>query len=250
MRALAAIVFLMAAGGAAVAERPEFAPRIGAQLDLGRKLVDASGATGSLADFLAGRPAFLVLGYHECPNLCGVTQYSVAAALRRTDLDPAAYRALFVSIDAGEGVADARAAKVALGEQVGGEALAPWRFLVGPDGAGAELAAAAGLQFQPRDRIDQFAHPIALIALTPGGRIARVLPALSFRPRDLEFALIEASEGRLGSLAKRVYLLCAGFDETKGQYTPIIRTAVQAGGIVTVLVLGGAILLLARRRRE
>lgn len=228
------------------AERPSFDPEIGAQLNVSRRLRDANGTEAPLDDILSGRPALVVFGYDKCPNLCGLTQQAVASDLRKTGLDPATYRALFVSIDGTETSADAAAAKEAVAQAAGADGLKAWRFLTGAEGAA--LAGEAGIRFDPRPRIAQFVHPIAVLAVTPGGKISRVLPALAFEPRDLRLALVEASAGRLGSIADHVFLLCAGFDTSKGQYTPAVWAALKLGAVATLLALGGSILLLARRR--
>jgi protein SCO1/2 len=239
---------LLAAWPVHATERPRFDPRIGAQLDLHRGFRDASGKQATLSAILGGRPALLVFGYDKCPNLCGVTQQAVASDLKKTGLDPSAYRALFISIDPGETMQDAAAAKAEIAGAAGVRGLAAWRFLTGADGGGAALAAEAGMTFERRDRIDQYVHPIAVLAVTPQGRVSRVLPALDFEPRDLRLALVEASAGKLGSVADHVFLLCAGFDATKGQYTSVIRAVLKVAGWATVLLLGAGLLLLSRRR--
>jgi protein SCO1/2 len=244
---LVAILLVLAATvGCGAAERPSFDPEIGAQLDPDRPLRDSTGAETSLADVLAGKPALVIFGYDKCPNLCGVTQQAVASDLNKTGLDPSAYRALFISIDQTETSEDAIATKEGVAQSAGADGLKAWRFLTGPEGA--RLASEAGINFDTRPRIDQFVHPIAVLALTPGGKISRVLPALTFEPRDLRLALVEASAGKLGSIADHVFLLCAGFDTSKGQYTPAIWAALKLGGVATLLALGGSILVLARRR--
>ena len=249
MIVLLCLLLALASPAHAAAERPAFEPRIGAQLDLDAVMADADGTNRSLAAIIGGKPALLMFGYDKCPNLCGVTQQAVAAGLRRSGLAPEDYRALFVSIDETETPADASAQKAELADYADADGLAAWRFLTSPAGTGAALAAQAGIAFDRRDRVRQYVHPIAVLVLTPQGRIAQVLPALSFAPRDLRLALVEASSGRLGSIADHVFLLCAGFDPTKGQYTPAIWAAVRAGGIGSVLLLGGFIGMLAWRRR-
>lgn len=249
MRALLLLFFVAFSTAVQAAERPGFNPKIGAQLDMSRVFRAASGRQETLSGILGGRPALLIFGYDKCPNLCGVTQQAVAADLNRTGLDPDSYRALFMSIDAGETAEDAAEAQKTVAAATDRKGLSSWRFLTSPDGAGAALAGEAGIAFDTRPRIDQFVHPVAVLALTPAGKIAQVLPALSFEPRDLRLALVEASAGELGSIADHVFLLCAGFDTSKGQYTSAIWAAVRAGGIATLLGLGCAILLLNRRRR-
>jgi protein SCO1/2 len=246
-RILAAFLLVLTATvGCGAVERPSFDPKIGAQLDPDRPLRDSTGAETSLAGVLAGKPALVIFGYDKCPNLCGVTQQAVASDLNKTGLDPSAYRALFISIDQTETSDDAIAAKEAVAQSAGADGLKAWRFLTGSEGA--VLASEAGINFDTRPRIDQFVHPIAVLAITPDGKISRVLPALSFEPRDLRLALVEASAGKLGSIADHVFLLCAGFDTSKGQYTPAVWAALKLGGVATLLALGGSILLLMRRR--
>ncbi|TPK68979.1 hypothetical protein FJ930_22015 [Mesorhizobium sp. B2-4-15] len=239
---------LLIAMPAIAAERPTFDPQIGAQLDLGRSLRDVAGKQRTLGETLGGRPALLIFGYDKCPNLCGVTQQAVASDLKKISLSPASYLALFVSIHAAETIGDAADMQAAIAP-VAGDGLSSWRFLTSADGAGAALAAQAGIAFDRRAGIDQFVHPIAIIALTPAGRIAQVLPALTFTPRDLELALVEASAGKLGSIADHVFLLCAGFDTSRGQYTPAIWAVLKVAGIATVLGLAMTILRLMRGRR-
>lgn len=243
----AALTLLATAGVSDALARPSFDPKIGAQLDVGRRLIDPAGDEAPLSDFLAGRPALVVFGYDNCPNLCGLTQQVLASDLRKTGLDPATYRALFISIDETETSEDAAAAKEAVAPAAGAEGMEAWRFLTGA--AGAALAVEAGIRFDTRPRIDQFAHPLAVLALTPGGRISQVLPALTFEPRDLRLALVEASQGKLGSLGDHVFLLCAGFDTSKGQYTPAVWAALKLGAVATLLALGATILLLGRRAK-
>lgn len=247
MRVLVLALALALVHGVAAA-RPAFTPEIGSQLDERLEVRDAGGTTATLAEVLSGKPALVIFGYDKCPNLCGVTQSAVALGLDQTGLEPDGYRALFVSIDPTETEADARAAKSRLAEAAEGASLVPWRFLTGPGDAGGQLAAEAGLEFERRDRIGQYVYPVSIIVLTPDARISRVLPAMSFQARDLRLALVEASEGRLGSIAEHVFLLCAGFDTTKGQYTPVVQSALQVAGVGTVLVLAVVILVLARRR--
>jgi protein SCO1/2 len=65
---------------------------------------------------------------------------------------------------------------------------------------------------------------------------------VEFRPRDLRLALVEASEGRVGSLADRLLLTCFQYDPALGRYTPAVNAALRLLGLLTVAVLGGFIL--------
>lgn len=248
MKGLLAALCFLTASAALASERPTFDPKLGAQLSLDRELVDASGRKQTLGDTLGGHPALAIFGYDKCPNLCGVTQQAVASDLKKTSLRPADYRALFISIDPYETAADAAEAQAEIASAAGPAGISAWRFLTSSDGAGAVLANEAGITFDRRKGIDQFVHPIAIIALTPSGRISQVLPALTFTPRDLELALVEASLGNLGSLGDHLFLLCAGFDSSKGQYSSAIWAVLKVASLGTLVGLAVTVLWQTRRR--
>lgn len=236
-----ALLFLLLAGPlVAEADRPAFSPRIGATLpDL--ELTGEDGRATTLRETIAGRPALLLFGLFQCDNLCDLTEGAVAATLKETGLPPGEVRALFVSLDAAETPADAREARDRL-ERLG-DPLPGWGFLGGPRGA--ELARAAGMTLGP----EEDAHPVALLVLTPEARISRAFAApFLLRPEDLRLSLVEASAGGIGTFADRIVLLCSGFDEATGRYTPLIHRAIQVGGGATALALAALVLLLERRR--
>jgi len=244
----AALILAVALFGAPVqaATTPAaFNPQIGARIDLSTQLSDANGSAAPLATTIGNKPAVVLWGYDNCPNLCGVAQGAVADALSKTGLKSGDYTALFLTVDPKETPTDARAAKaklIAANDAAAGE---PWHFLTGP--AVAPLARSFGIGVEQRARIAQFVHPVGAIVLTPDGRISRVLPGLDFDPRDLRLAVVEASQGKLGTLFEHILLLCAGFDSSRGQYTPTIVFALQVGAIATLTVLGALLFLLRRR---
>lgn len=228
------------------APRPGFAPEIGTRLATGSTFTDASGRRLTLGKALDGHPALLILGYHTCPNLCGVVQNRVAAALTETGLQGRDHRVLFVSVSQSERPADAEAARRQLAQAVPEADLSAWRFLTGP---GAAVAQRLGIELSPRARSDEIVHPVSIFVLTPDGRLAQALPVATFRPEDLRLALVDASDGRLGGLAERLYLLCAGYDATQGQYTPMVFGLLRVGGLATLALLAAGLGLLAWRRR-
>ena len=86
--------------------------------------------------------------------------------------------------------------------------------------------------------------------LSPDGSIAQYLYGLTFIPRDVKFALIEAGDGKVGSPMEQLYLSCFAYDPTIGRYGPFAFGMVRLGGVLTVLILGGFLLVLWRRDRR
>ena len=68
-----------------------------------------------------------------------------------------------------------------------------------------------------------------MIVVTPDGRLARYLFGIEYPPRDLKFALMESSEGRIGSVVDQVLLYCYHYEPATGSYSLVAMNAVQAG---------------------
>ena len=96
---------------------------------------------------------------------------------------------------------------------------------------------------------DEIAKAFLVPTATIQARITRAKKTLA--AANVPFGVPPAAEraGRLGSVADHVFLFCAGFDASKGQYTPAIWAAVRIGAFVTALALAALLLLLQRRRR-
>src|SRR5205823_5609118 len=86
----------------------------------------------------------------------------------------------------------------------------------------------------------QFAHVAVVTVLTPDGRIARYFPGIEYPARDLRLALVEASEGRIGTVVDRLLLFCYRYDAASGRYTPMIARAVVPLGIFLFTYVWGA----------
>src|SRR5690606_22540782 len=129
---LALLAIAWIAPAMAAVERPEFAPAPGTNVDLATALSDETGSTATLRQWLNGHPAVVLFGYHDCPNLCGVVQQTVARLLAGTGLERNSYETLFITLAPEENAADAAGAKARLAQVAGADAAAPWHFLSGP----------------------------------------------------------------------------------------------------------------------
>lgn len=246
MRILA--VLLLCAMVSPATAKPLLNPVSGTQVDLSLTFTDAQGARRSLANFTAGKPSLVLLGYHRCPNLCGLAQVGLAQALAATGLRPSSYSVVFATIDPAETPADALEAQRKLMSAASKADVGAWHFLVGGRSEIAALERALGQQPE-RIRDDQaFAHPVAISALTPDGHLSRVLSGLDPSARDLRLAVIEASQGRLGSLGERLALFCSGFNPLTGHYDSAALLALRLASLATMAAMAGMIFMLRRSK--
>jgi protein SCO1/2 len=227
--------------------------KLNAQVPLGAMFVDQTGRDVRLGDFFGGdRPVALVLAYYECPALCGQVISATAGSMIPLDFDASEdFDVLVVSFDPGETPAMARDRREAFLKRYGRPGTeAGVNFLTGRQESIDALTAAVGFKYKYDPAIDQFAHPSVLTVLTPEGRVSRYLFGIEFAPRDLRFALIDASNGAIGTVVDQAVLFCYLYDPTTGSYGFAVINAVRAAGLLTVLGLGAFILMSLRRERR
>ncbi|AYO85190.1 electron transporter [Methylobacterium brachiatum] len=226
--------------------RVAVAPPPDARVPLELAVTDArTGRATTLGQALGGRAALLLPVDYTCGNVCDPMVSMAADALAATGLAAEDYAFVLVGIDPRD---DAAAARRMLAETLGDRA-AGIRPLLVSDAALATLTGALGYKAVYDSGTDSFAHPAAAMLLAGDGRVARVLSPLALTGRDLRLALTEAGEGRVGSLADRLTLLCYGYDAARGLYTPLVQRILTVAGIATILGIGLLIVGLTRRTR-
>jgi protein SCO1/2 len=225
----------------------------GAQVDLTLPFRDESGKTITLAQAAAGHPLLLVPSYYRCPMLCSYVLTGLVQGLDGISLQPGRdYRVAAVSIDPREGPELAAAKKKTYLERIGRDpgAVEGWRFLTGPQASIAALTASVGFRYAFDSALGEYAHPAAVIALTPDGRVSRYFPGVEFPPNELRLGLVAASRGKLGSLSDRVYLACYRYNPVTGKYGAYVSGGIRVLGIGILLALILAGVSLERKGRK
>lgn len=216
--------------------------KLDAQVPLDLPFVDESGNPVVLGDFFnQGRPVLLTLVYYECPMLCNMALNHTAAAMNSVtmDLNPGVdYDIVTVSIDPDETHELAAAKKANYVEALKRDGAAEgWHFLTGKDDDIRSLATAVGFRYYYDSQIDQYAHAAGIMILTPEGRVSSYYLGLDYRPNNLELALVDASSGKIGSLAHQLVLLCYDYDPATGTYGFYVMGAMRIAGIITIMCI-------------
>ena len=262
--ALALLALVPFADGASLAAQIVGAPpppqiewrqALGARVPLEARFTDHEGHELALADCFGERPVVLALVYYQCPMLCGLVLEGMVKALRGLELTTGAdFDVLVVSIDPRETPALAagkrKSALAAYGLGEADAAARSWRFLVGSEASVRALADAVGFEYTYLPGSDQFAHGAGITVLTPAGVVSRILFGVEFAPRDVRLALVEASQGAIGTPFDQVLLRCFEYDPEHGRYGFAVLAAVRSLGLVTLAILLFFVLRwLARERR-
>jgi protein SCO1 len=239
------------------AERPKILSDVGFDQHLGDTVPldavfrDESGQAVKLGDYFGKRPVVLSLAYYECPMLCTVTLNGLASALDVLSFDPGRdFEIVNVSFEPKETPALAAAKKAAyLHRYKRPGAAGAWHFLTGDAAQIRRLTDAVGFKYAWDEQTKQYAHASGIMVLTADGRLARYLYGVEYAPKDLRFAIVEASQGRILSPVDRLLLYCYHYDPTLGRYGKSVMAMLRVAAVITLGGLGAMIFGLRRRDR-
>ncbi|HEX7955594.1 MAG TPA: SCO family protein [Pyrinomonadaceae bacterium] len=228
--------------------------RLNEQIPLDLRFRDEAGREVRLADYFAkGRPVVLTLVYYECPMLCSQVLNGQVGAFQGLAFTPGKeFEAVTVSFDEREGPELAARKRESYLRRYRREGAGEgWHFLTGDRANIEALARAVGFRFVWDEQSQQFAHASALMVATPGGRLSHYLYGIDYSPKDLRLALVEASEGKVGSPVDALILYCYHYDPAAGRFAPVMGV-LRTAGVLTVFGVVALLLYLRRvaRRRE
>lgn len=199
--------------------------------------------------FRSDRPVILTMNYFDCPQLCPLVLEGLTSTLNRIKMNVGKdVQVVTVSIDPRETPVDAAHAKQVYMDRYAGPGTPDgWHFLTGTETSIQGLAQAIGFKYRFVPQIDGYSHPSAIAVLTGTGNIARYFFGIDFSPRDLRLGLVEASNGKIGSIVDHAMLFCFVYDPNSGKYGPMALNIVRLGGLLTLLLLGGFIFTMWRK---
>ncbi|MFZ0520571.1 MAG: SCO family protein [Candidatus Acidiferrales bacterium] len=237
-----------------VGVRPDLLKQVGIDQKLNQSVPlnltfrDEHGQTVQLSQYFGQKPVILTLVYYNCPMLCTQILNGVESGLKELPLDIGKqFNVVTVSIDPSEGHVLAEVKQEMYTGMYGRPgATQGWHFLTGDEPQIKQLANAVGFRYAYDPDTKQFAHASAIMILTPEGKISRYLYGIQFPSRDLRLGLDEASEGKIGSPVDAILLFCYHYDPHTGKYGLLISHVIQAGGAITLLILGALVLVLFR----
>lgn len=226
-------------------------PQLGESLPLDVPLTDSAGRAVRLGECLQGRPVILHLVYFECPMLCRLASDGLLSALSTLQLELGEdYDVVTLSFDPREGPdLAAKAKRMALQRIEQGDAAEAWHFLTGEKAAIDAVCQSVGFRYAYDPARAQYAHASGVFVLTPEGQVSRFLGGVDFSPRDLRLAVVDASAGTVGGVTDHLLLMCYAYDPAEGKYGFAVMAAVRLGGLATLAMLGGFIVVMIRRDR-
>ena len=196
------------------------------------------------------RPVILTLNYYRCPMLCSLTLNGLVDGLREMEWSAGdQFDIITVSINPNEGPELAAQNKSGyMQSYVRDTAEAGWHFLVGDEKSIETLADTVGFGYRFDEKTGEYAHTSSIIFLTPEGHVSKYMNDVRFNPRDLRFALVEASKGGIGTPMDTLLLFnCFQWDPESGSYVANAWKIMRLGGVLIIIILAVGILALSAK---
>lgn len=231
--------------------RPQIIEKLGQSIPLDLVFDDEQGKPVVLKDII-NKPTVLTLVYYRCPNICSPLLRGLASVVDKCDLTPGTdYDLLTISFDVKEGPDLSQRAGSAVRNSLENKSLRPehWRFMTGKAEDIKRMTDAVGFEFVPVEGGD-FDHPTVVIFLSKDGRIIRYLNGLEFLPADMKMAVIDASEGRIRNVMRKLQRLCYSYDEQRRTYKLKINRIILLGTLFFVAMFGAFLLIRGRVRHK
>lgn len=204
--------------------------KLGQQIPLGVIFNDENGRVVILEQLIQ-TPTFLVPVYFSCPDICNYLLYHLAQTLQQLSAEPGReFKVLAISFDETERPELANGKREFYLKMI--EKPFPreaWRFFTGDKENIERLMDSIGFRFRREGKT--FQHPVALIVLSPGGKITRYIYGMDFLPFDLKMAILEASEGRVGPTINKVLRFCFSYDPKGRRY---VFNTLKVTGLATL----------------
>ena len=219
------------------------------QIPLDLTFVDEDGNTVVLGQYFDGeKPVIVTLNYYMCPMLCSLTLNGLVSGMEEMEWTLGdKFEVVTLSINPDEKPPLAKKNHEGyLGHYNREGAEDGWHFLTGEQENITKLADSLGFGYVFDEQTGEFLHTASIMFMTPDGRISKYMNDVQFRGQDLRFALIEASEGRIGTTLDRLLLFnCFQYDPERNSYTPSAWKLMRTGAVLMLVVLGGGLAVLS-----
>ncbi len=218
--------------------------KLGAMLPLDVPLVDETGKVVTLQNYFHDeRPVMLMFAYYQCPMLCNLVMNGVVQGIDSLSFAMGKdFQVVTVSIKPSETPELATAKKTNYMELLNRPANDPgWAFLTATEESSKRLADAAGFRYYYDAERGEYAHPAVVIVLSPEGKLTRYLYGIQFEEKDVKLALVEASDGKVGTTLDKLILYCYHYDPDAKGYVVLAGTIMKIGGLLILLFTGSLV---------
>jgi len=222
---------------------------LGENVPMDIKLYDEYGKTVTLNEMIGNKPTIISLVYFRCPGICSPLMNGLQEMLDKIDLEPGKdFNVLTISFDPRENYLLAVEKKKNYFSQFKNRMMNEnsWKFFTADSTQINRLTEAIGFKYMKKD--NDYVHAAVITFLSPEGKITRYLYGIDFNPFDVKMALIEASNGKVGTTIARVVQLCYSYDPEGRKYVLSITRVIGSVMIVGIAIF--AVVLFSTKKSK
>ena len=198
---------------------------------------------------LIDKPTVFSFVYFDCPGLCSPLQKGISELVDNSDLELGKdYQIITISFNYKDNPEKAKQKKKNFAINISKEKSKYWYYLTGDSTSISDILTATGYKIKVTGL--DFAHPSAIIIVSPKGKITRYLYGLTFLPFDFKMAVIESQQGLARPSISRVLEFCFAYDPEGKKYTLEVTKISATIIIFFALVLFIFLIISSRRRRK
>lgn len=196
---------------------------------------------------LIDMPTILMFVYFDCPNLCSPLMDGVADVISKLDMTIGKdYKVITISFNTTDTPEKAKEKKENFVQKISKENQKYWMYLTGTQENINAVTDAVGYKFKSQGL--DFAHPSAIVILSPFGKITRYLYGLTYLPFDLKMAIIEAGKGIARPSSNKVLEYCFAYNPSSKTYTLQVTRII--GTLMLFFIVIGLVIIVFWRRRN
>ena len=220
--------------------------KMDAQLPLDMPFRDDAGNDVKLGRYFTDKPVMMMMISYTCAQLCTVETEVLATNLNGISFLPGRqFEIVVASIDPRDKTKDAVKARDNFLKQYKRPGVGVGvHFLTGDEASIKALAKSVGYRYAWNKTTKEYAHPDAVMLMTPQGKVAQYFLQLKYYDKDLRRGIIGASQSRIGTPLDYLALSCWHRNPTTGQYTLNILGVLKLAGVATLLVMALGIALM------
>jgi len=200
--------------------------KLGESIPLDIEFLDPEGNTVTLGKYFndGNKPVLLAMLYFRCPLLCPMLVSNTQRKLNEINLTLGEkYNLIFVSFDPTEGPSEAMKQREGLisgyTRELPKNVREKFAVLTGSAASSQRLADALGFPYKYLPESGEYSHGTVIFALTPEAKISRYIYGVNYSPETLKMALLEASDGKIGTVVDRVIMWCFQYQPGSNGYS-------------------------------
>ncbi|APJ04459.1 SCO family protein [Silvanigrella aquatica] len=197
----------------------EIYEKLNQKIDLSLTFTNQEGKKETLKDLFKNQKVLiLTLNYYKCTTMCTFQFVNLASALKKLDWPIGnGFSIATISFDSSDTPAFAKE-KHKLWTTQTGQNNAKWDFFVGDNKNIKSLVKDLNFYYELDKSTGEYSHGAALFFIKPDGTFYRYLYGIVYEPQDIKHALIETSNGELGSFLDRFLTKFKKYQSQIGKY--------------------------------